>query len=146
MRIATFNLENLDLTPGGEAAFARRAAALRPQFEALAADVLCLQEVNGQHVAGKPGRELTALTRLLAETPYDRYDRVAGAGAGVADVHNLVILSRRPTQRSEALRHRFVPPPAYRAVTALPQSENPLSLEWDRPLLHAVLELEDGVQ
>jgi endonuclease/exonuclease/phosphatase family metal-dependent hydrolase len=145
MRIATFNLENLDLAPGGEAAFARRAAVLRPQLEALAADVLCLQEVDGQHVAGKPGRELTALTRLLAETPYDRYDLVAGAaGAGVADVHNLVILSRRPAHRSAALRHRFVPPLTYHAVTALPESEAPLSLEWDRPLLHAVLEVEDG--
>src|SRR3546814_19355347 len=56
MRIATFNLESLDLAPGAEAAFARRAAVLRPQLEALRADILCLQEVNGQHVAGESGR------------------------------------------------------------------------------------------
>src|SRR3546814_9152159 len=77
MRIATFNLESLDLAPGAEAAFARRAAVLRPQLEALRADILCLQEVNGQHVAGESGRALTALERLLAKTRYDGYHRFA---------------------------------------------------------------------
>lgn len=150
MRIATFNLENLDLTPGGEAAFQRRAAVLRPQLEALQADILCLQEVNGQHVAGRKGRELTALTRLLAETGYDDYDMVAApvqkqdGAEGVADVHNLVILSRRPAHASEALRHRLVPPLPYQAVTAQPAAARALTLEWDRPLLHAVYETETG--
>src|SRR3546814_2047097 len=77
MRIATFNLESLDLAPGAEAAFARRAAVLRPQLEALRADILCLQEINGQHVAGESGRALTALERLLAKTRYDGYHRFA---------------------------------------------------------------------
>ncbi|MGD1879940.1 MAG: endonuclease/exonuclease/phosphatase family protein [Kiloniellaceae bacterium] len=153
MRIATFNLESLDLQPGGEAAFRQRAAVLRPQLEALQADILCLQEVNGQHVAGrdpgsgagsgKPGRALTALTRLLAETAYDGFHLVASAGRaghGVADVHNLVILSRRPAHRSEALRHRLVPPLPYHAVTARPEHTGALTLEWDRPLLHAAFE------
>lgn len=148
MRIATFNLESLDLAPDGEAAFRRRAAVLRPQLEALEADILCLQEVNGQHVAGKPERELTALKRLLAETCYDGYHLVASASkaakGGVADVHNLVILSRRPAQESEALRHRLVPPLAYRSLTAEPQSARDLVLEWDRPLLHAAFETDDG--
>ncbi len=146
MRIATFNLENLDLAPGGEAAFERRAAVLRPQLEALQADILCLQEVNGQHVGGQKARELTALTRLLAETAYDTYDLVAASSAaqGMADVHNLVILSRRPAHRSEALRHRLVPPPAYRSVTAEPETAREMTLEWDRPLLHAVYETEGG--
>ena len=152
MRIATFNLESLDLAPGGEAALERRAAVLRPQLEGLRADVLCLQEVNGQHVAGRPERELTALDRLLAETSYDGYHLVAsgarggaaGKKGGVADVHNLVILSRRPAHHSEALRHRLVPPLPYRAVTAEPAESGALTLEWDRPLLHAVLETESG--
>lgn len=152
MRIATFNLESLDIEAGGEAAFERRAAVLRPQLEALAADVLCLQEVNGQHVAGRPERELTALSRLLAETSYDSYDLVASAArdapnrhkGGVADVHNLVILSRRPVHRGEALRHRLVPPLPYRAVTAEPEGECDLTLEWDRPLLHVELETDSG--
>lgn len=148
MRIATFNLENLDLAQGGEAAFERRAAVLRPQLEALQADILCLQEVNGQHITGQKARELTALTRLLAETSYDSYDLVAapaaGANHGASDVHNLVILARRPAHRSEALRHRLVPPPGYRSVTAEPESAREMTLEWDRPLLHAVYETESG--
>lgn len=148
MRIATFNLESLDLAPDGEAAFQRRAAVLRPQLEALQADILCLQEVNGQHVPGKADRALTALTRLLAETCYDTYHLVASAAkspkGGVADVHNLVILSRRPAHESEALRHRLVPPLPYRSLTAQPESARDLMLEWDRPLLHAAFETEGG--
>lgn len=152
MRIATFNLESLDLTPGGEAAFEQRAAVLRPQLEALQADILCLQEVNGQHVAGRKGRELTALARLLSETAYDSYDLVATPAQhqegpqGVADVHNLVILSRRPAHSSEALRHRLVPPLIYPSVTAEPEAARSLRLEWDRPLLHAVYETEAGAE
>jgi exonuclease III len=46
MRVATFNLENLDLRPGQEDVFALRVAVLRPILDRLAADVLCLQEVN----------------------------------------------------------------------------------------------------
>jgi endonuclease/exonuclease/phosphatase family metal-dependent hydrolase len=150
MRIATFNLESLDLGAGGEAAFERRAKVLRPQLEALQADILCLQEVNGQHVAGRKARELTALTRLLAETSYDDYDLVAtpaqnqGGSHGVADVHNLVILSRRPAHASETLRHRLVPPLPYQAVTAQPEAARAMTLEWDRPLLHAAYETGSG--
>jgi endonuclease/exonuclease/phosphatase family metal-dependent hydrolase len=149
MRIATFNLESLDLQRDAEAAFERRAAVLRPQLEALRADILCLQEVNGQPVPGRAGRELTALTRLLAETCYDSYHLISSSArkasrGGVADVHNLVILSRRPAHDSEALRHRLVPPLPYRAVTAEPESERELTLEWDRPLLHGVYETPSG--
>lgn len=154
MRIATFNLESLDLVPGKEAAFERRATVLRPQLDALRADILCLQEVNGQHVAGRPGRALTALTRLLAETRYDGYHLLSSsarapgpsrpAKGGVADVHNLVILSRRPAQASESLRHRLVPPLPYRSLTGEPADACRLSLGWDRPLLHAVFETASG--
>lgn len=154
MRIATFNLESLDLVPGSEAAFERRAAVLRPQLEALRADILCLQEVNGQHVAGESGRALAALERLLAGTSYGGYHRFASparpaspdkpAKEGVADVHNLVILSRWPARESEALRHRLVPPLPYRSLTGEPEEARGLMLEWDRPLLHAVFETAAG--
>jgi endonuclease/exonuclease/phosphatase family metal-dependent hydrolase len=147
MRIATFNLESLDLAPGGEAAFAQRAAVLGPQLDRLQADILCLQEVNGQHVAGSPGRELTALRRLLDDTACRRFHLVAGAGEGgkgVAAAHNLVILSRWPARHVELLRHRLVPPLTYRSVTAAPAEARDLTLEWDRPLLHAVIDLPSG--
>lgn len=148
MRIATFNLESLDLTPDSEAPFERRAAVLRPQLERLEADVLCLQEVHGQHVPGEAARQLTALERLLAGTAYADYHRVAstarGGGQGVADVHNLVILSRRPARFAEELRHGLVAPLPYRSVTARPQSAAELTLEWDRPLLHAAFDTPSG--
>ncbi|HRC87690.1 MAG TPA: endonuclease, partial [Thermoanaerobaculia bacterium] len=56
MRIATFNLENLDLPPKSALPLEVRAEVLRPALERLEADVLCLQEVNGQHVAGQAER------------------------------------------------------------------------------------------
>jgi endonuclease/exonuclease/phosphatase family metal-dependent hydrolase len=147
MRIATFNLESLDLAPDGAAVFARRAAVLGPQLDRLRADILCLQEVNGQHVADSAWRELTALTRLLEGTAYRNFHLVASAGVdgkGVVDVHNLIILSRWPARESEALRHRLVPPLPYRSLTAAPAEARDLALEWDRPLLYAVFELPSG--
>src|SRR5690606_36513330 len=99
---------------------------------------------------------LIALTRLLAETSYGGYHLVASgarapapgksAKTGVADVHNLVILSRWPAHDSESLRHRLVPPLPYRALTATPEDIAMLTLEWDRPLLHAVFELSAGAR
>jgi endonuclease/exonuclease/phosphatase family metal-dependent hydrolase len=147
MRFATFNLESLDLSPGGEAAFGRRAAVLAPQLDRLHADVLCLQEVNGQHVPGQAARRLVALEQLLSETSYRDF-HVFAAGTGtekpIADVHNLAIVSRWPARHSEALRHRLVPPLPYRAVTAAPASARELTLTWDRPLLHALFDLPSG--
>ncbi len=59
MRIATFNLESLDL-PLGE-----RAAVLRPALARLDADILCLQEVNGQHAPGQRGRRLVGVFGIV---------------------------------------------------------------------------------
>src|SRR5262245_42428404 len=105
MRIATFNLESLDLPPKARVPLEVRAEVLRPALRPLRADVLCLQEVNGQHLAGQHGRGLFALDQLLAGTPYTEYSRVATtrrAGHGVADVHNLVTLSRFPIRACTA--------------------------------------------
>ncbi|MBS0243962.1 MAG: endonuclease/exonuclease/phosphatase family protein, partial [Proteobacteria bacterium] len=70
-RVATFNVENLDVP------VAPRVAVLRPALERLAADVLCLQEVNGQHVPGKRDRVLAALDELLQGTRYQGYQRAS---------------------------------------------------------------------
>ena len=69
LRIATFNLENLDDRPGQEPSLARRIALMRPKLVRLRADLLCLQEVHGQETLGQP-RSLTALAELLRQTPY----------------------------------------------------------------------------
>jgi hypothetical protein len=43
LRIATFNLENLDDKPGKKPTLTERIAVMRPQLLRLKADILCLQ-------------------------------------------------------------------------------------------------------
>lgn len=145
MRIATFNLESLDEGPKALVALEERVDILRPQLERLEADVLCLQEVNGQHVAGVPERRLHALDQLLAGTQYADYARVAtlAAGGGVADVHNLVILSRWPIVSSRQIRNELVPGLAHQFITAEPRPEQPVTLGFERPLLLAEISVAE---
>lgn len=155
MRIATFNLESLDLAPGGEAALDRRIAVLAPLLDRLQADILCLQEVNAQkrqptavrNQEGPSKRGPTALWRLLAATGYAGCHLITSSGPdgdGMADVHNLAIVSRFPALEIRELRNDLVPAPAYQAVTAEPREAGQLALAWDRPLLYALLALPDG--
>jgi len=147
-RLGTFNLENLDDRGAGEAGFADRLAVLRPQLRRLRADVLCLQEVNAHTIDGKHGpRTPAGLDRLLEGTDYARYHRLISMNRGgrrPADHHNLVILSRFPIRDHGQVWHDLVPPPAIRPVTALPVAEQAQAVEWDRPILHASLDLGHG--
>ena len=52
MRIATFNLESLDLPPKARVPLEVRAQILRPVLQRLEADILCLQEVNAPAHSG----------------------------------------------------------------------------------------------
>jgi endonuclease/exonuclease/phosphatase family metal-dependent hydrolase len=157
LRIATFNLESLDDRPDLDPPLEARIEALRPRLLRLNADVLCLQEVNGQHPPGGGPRRLLALDRLLAGTPYEGFHRAAstrvtggvfdpeeGADRGADAVHNLAILSRSPILAVEELRHRLVDPPSYRPGTAKPPLAAPQAVEWDRPILGATIELAGG--
>ena len=149
LRIATFNLENLDDHSRGGGDFADRLAALRPQLQRLRADVLCLQEVNAHAPSKGAMRELTALDRLVEATPYQGFHRVVSLSRGgvrPADRHNLVILSRLPVRTHAQIWHQKVPPPLLRPVTAVPTSAEARPVEWDRPLLHASLEAPGGRQ
>lgn len=149
LRLGSFNLESLD--DGPEAPdFERRRAVLVPQLRRMAADVLCLQEVDGQrlgpvwHRHGPRG--LRALDRLLAGTDYAGYHRFVSIadGGGVRDRHNLVILSRFPIAVARQYRHDLVAPPLYRPATAEPPAAEAGPVEWDRPLLAASLDLGGG--
>jgi endonuclease/exonuclease/phosphatase family metal-dependent hydrolase len=143
LRIATFNLENLDDKPGRVPALADRIAVLRPEFARLDADVLCLQEVNAQGEPGE-GRRLAALERLLDGTAYADFHAVATtseSGHYPRDLHNLVILSRFPILERHQYMHDLVPPPAHLAVTAEPAATAAEAVEWNRPLLHATLDI-----
>ncbi|MCG8548483.1 MAG: endonuclease/exonuclease/phosphatase family protein [Alphaproteobacteria bacterium] len=146
LRIATFNLENLDEDNPDMAPLAVRIEALQPQLQRLEADVLCLQEVNAQDGRGRQ-RTLQALDRLLSDTAYAEYARAVTTndkGDNLRDVQNLVILSRLPIQDSRQLLNELVPEPVYRLTTADPASDGAAPVRWDRPILHAAVTLADG--
>lgn len=147
MRIATFNLESLDLPPKAHVPLEMRFDILRPALTRLDADVLCLQEVNGQSVRGQEERELTALDQLLDGTPYAAFHRASTTGPGgrgVADVHNLVTLSRYPFLVVREVRHSLVPPVRYALQTAVPAEPAEMPLRFDRPLLVTDIDLGKG--
>lgn len=132
MRIATFNVENLDVPVGP------RLGVLGPALARLDADIVCLQEVNGQHVAGRKERALVALDELLAGTRYASYARAAThppGRAGAADVHNLVTLSRYPIVAERQILHDIVAPLEARLVTAHPPAGGVSPVRFERPAL-----------
>ncbi|MCC2114075.1 MAG: endonuclease/exonuclease/phosphatase family protein [Hyphomicrobiales bacterium] len=146
MRLLTFNLESLGTEKEHDPDLAARIAVLRPQIVAAAADILCLQEVNGQKPAGGGPRRLTALDRLLEGLPAAGFERVSTSrdDGGTADVHNLVILSRFPIRAAREIRQDLIDAPLYRRRTAEPADEAPLPVTWDRPILTAEIELPHG--
>lgn len=167
LRLGTFNLESLDDRPEEGKLVTERVDVLRPQLLRMDADVLCLQEVNGQHPPEDPllPRRLLALDRLLEGTPYAGFHRaftVGHDGVGARDVHNLVVLSRLPIVEREQIRHELVPPPTWKMLTAAegPEDAGPASLRaaagapgnrrepepitWDRPILRVAVDLGAG--
>jgi endonuclease/exonuclease/phosphatase family metal-dependent hydrolase len=145
LRIATFNLENLDDGPDEKPPLAARIAVLRPQLLRLRADVLCLQEVHGQEPAGGGPRTLAALDELLAATPYAAYQRATTRTQQGApyDQRNLVVLSRFPILGSAQVRDEGAMP-SYRRLTALPPVAAASKVEWERPFLHVRIDVGGG--
>jgi len=143
--IATFNLENLDDKPGQKPKLDERIAVMRPQLVRLDADVLCLQEVNGQEEPGHP-RRLLALERLLEGTPYAGYHKVStmtADGTQVYEERNLVILSRFEISEGRQYKHDYASAPRYQMVTAWPEEHEAKDVTWERPILHAKIKLDD---
>jgi endonuclease/exonuclease/phosphatase family metal-dependent hydrolase len=139
MRIATFNLENLDLRAGETVLFDRRAAVLRRLLDRMAADIVCLQEVNAQRAHHHDLRQLAALERLLAGGRYARYDRAQTfrpGTSGFMDVHNLVILSRFPILESRQIHHDLLAPWVWSPPASGASTLNPVEITWDRPALY----------
>lgn len=139
MRVATFNLESLDLPPRAPRPIEARIEMLRPELERACADILCLQEVNSQNQPGTKERTLEALDRLIEGTPYEDFSRAVSTssdGKGISDVHNLVTLSRWPVLDTRSIRHDFIQPISYSAVTATPgQAQDDERIFFDRPVL-----------
>jgi endonuclease/exonuclease/phosphatase family metal-dependent hydrolase len=144
LRIATFNLENLDDRPGQRPTLDERIALMRPQLMRVDADVLCLQEVNGQETPAQP-RRLLALDRLLAGTVFQNYHRAStltANGQSVYDERNLVILSR--FEIVERRQHAPQNTPLYRKVTADPPEAEAKPVTWERPILYARLKVSQA--
>jgi len=143
LRIATFNLENLDDKPGQKPTLEKRISVMRPQLLRLKADILCLQEVNGQEKKGQP-RRLLALERLIKGTPYADYQMVSTMTKGrkqVYDERNLVILSRYEILEHHQYKHEYAPAPHYKKVPERlgPGEEDEADeVTWERPILHAI--------
>ena len=110
------------------------------------APFLCLQEVNGQRSEQEEHRSPHALDLLLQGTPYETFHRATTSGpggSGVADVHNLVILSRPPILAHRELRHTNLPPIIYHSVTTEPPAPGE-PVYFDRPILMAEIEGAGG--
>ena len=146
-RLATFNLENLDYSAARRAVFERRLGVLKPLLSELAADILCLQEINAQKAADHDGRRFLALDRLLAGGPYEGYHRATSVRPGTsapADVHNLVIASRWPIVERRQLFHDIVAKWSWTPPAEGRSTQGPVEVAWDRPLLYACIAAPDG--
>jgi endonuclease/exonuclease/phosphatase family metal-dependent hydrolase len=144
LRIATFNLENLDDRPGLQPPLAERMLILRPQLERVAADIWCLQEINSQVSAGS--RTLAALDQLLSGTPYAGFHRqtTLTTGGQLYEQRNLVILSRFPILSTHIIRDSGGPRPNYQMATASPPDTTANPVEWERPMLYTHIDLGAG--
>lgn len=145
LRLATFNLENLDDGPDADPPLEVRLSILRPQLQRLRADILCLQEINARKPGAKQPRVFTALERLIEGTPdvdFERAACVGRRGKGPLDRHNLVTLSRFPIEARTQIHHDLVHPPSY--VRAGGGDGGAAAVEWDRPALHAAVRVPSG--
>ena len=141
MRIATFNLENLDDGPSVKPALADRIQIMRPQLERVRADILCLQEVHSQGRGGS--RTLAALDQLLSGTDYASFDRktTLTTSGQLYNDRNIVTLSRFPIAQTEIIRDSSGPRPSYQMATAAPEDTTSEPVEWERPMLYTQIDM-----
>jgi endonuclease/exonuclease/phosphatase family metal-dependent hydrolase len=144
LRIATFNLENLDDDVTVSPPLAERILIMRPQLERVEADILCFQEIHGQGPASS--RTLSALDQLLSGTPYARFHRqtTLTTSGQLYDQRNLVTLSRFPIVSAQIIRDSSGPRPSYQMATADPPDTSANPLEWERPLLYTQIDMGSG--
>jgi len=140
LRLATFNIENWDDEGQTGSPPPVRIQVLRPMLERLGADVLCLQEVHGQEVAGQP-RGLRALQQLFQGTPYANYHvaHTKTTNQEAYNERNLVVVSRFPITHTEQIKHEITPAPKYQKVTEVPAPAAAENVTWERPVFYIQL-------
>ena len=146
MRIATFNIENLDHN-GDEfnPELEKRIPVLRATLNRLQADILCLQEVHGQelsdHTSENPSRNFDALEQVLEGTIYESFHRVSTLTTSdnvPYNERNLLVLSRFPIDKFQQYRNDHIDDLMYKKITSNDPSDNEAKkLTWERPILHA---------
>ena len=154
MRIATYNLENLDDAPvpankkHKDPTFDERVEVLRPSLKRLDADIVCFQEVHGQNIPNQP-RSLRALRTLLMGTQYQNYDIASTTLKDKPDVEakrNLVTIIPQGWNFDEVteIKHDFASAPKYKTVTSSPEATQAKPVTWERPLLYTKISSPDG--
>lgn len=149
LNIATFNIENLDDKPSSsKPSLAERIPVLQAALNRMDAQIICLQEVHGQELPGHttrdPERDLAALGAVLAGTPYETFERVSTLTSDNVPYNerNLVILSAFPVLSFEQYRNDHIDTLLYRRVTATdPKDGEAKVLRWERPILHAQIQV-----
>ncbi len=146
LRVASFNLENLDDETNIRPPLADRIRVMRPQLVRMRADILCLQEMHSQRQGGQ--RTLTALDDLLAGTEYSNFHRAVTETVSGEFYHerNLVVLSRFPIPNAnvDLIRDGDGPRPSYQMATARPPDTTANLVEWERPILYVQIPLGNG--
>lgn len=144
IRIATFNLENLDDGPNVDPPLAQRIEIMRPQLNRIRADILCLQEVHSQGPSGS--RTLAALDMLLTGTDYANFNRetTTTMEGELYALRNLVTLSMFPVAGVQQIRDTDGRRPSYQMATAIPVDTTVNPVEWERPMLYTQLTLQSG--
>lgn len=144
LRVATFNLENLDDVAGQEPTLNNRVAILQPQLLRLNADIICFQEVNGQETPNQP-RDILALKKLLENTTYSNFNiqSTLTTAKEVYDERNLVVVSRYGILNKIQIKNDLIPAPQYRKTTEIPQSNNAEPVTWERPILYTKIKVRD---
>jgi exonuclease III len=144
LRIATFNIENLDDTQEQVPTLEERINVLRPQLQRLRADIICFQEVNGQEKEGQH-RDILALKKLLQNTHYADFNiSCTKTSAGeVRDIQNLVVVSRFDILESRQYLNELVPAPKYDTVTEQPPKDQVKKIAWERPIFYTKIKVKD---
>ncbi len=142
MRIATFNVENLD--EGGSPTLADRIPVLRVPLSRMNADIICFQEVHGQNRPGAD-RDIHALRSLLVDTPYDDWNiEFTRTSQGQAyRYRNLVTVSRYPIVDSHSYNRDLLSNSLqYNLVSDT--DDEAKNVRWERPIFHTEHQLPDG--
>ncbi len=145
LRVATFNVENLDNT-GSKPSLQERKKVLTPMIIRLNADIICFQEVHGQEIPGGK-RELLALKELLKDTQYENYHfstTTVQNGDNVYDKRNLVTISRFPISDFKQYKNDFLPPPVYKTVTEIPTPVEAEKIGLERPFLYSKIQVNNS--